>query len=120
MMTAYTTDQKVQQARAEGACGILFKPLDIEKMVALIERTRIASEGSLILVVDDVPGTSIIFKNTLVTKGYNVEVAYSKEQALARAQQKANDIIFIDMQDASPSGGQKQEKTFMVRVTVDQ
>ena len=40
MMTGYAVEDLVQQALREGACGIIYKPLDIEKLVARIEEAR--------------------------------------------------------------------------------
>ncbi|GAG98232.1 unnamed protein product, partial [marine sediment metagenome] len=64
MMTAYAVEDLVQQALQEGAYGIIYKPLDLEKVVALIERLREVKEGGLILVVDDNPGTCITLTKT--------------------------------------------------------
>jgi len=40
MMTAYAVDDLIQQAISEGAYGVINKPLDIEKVISLIEKTR--------------------------------------------------------------------------------
>lgn len=97
MMTAYAVEDLVQQALQEGAYGILYKPLDNEKVVALVERLRQAREGALILVVDDDPGTCITLTNILNKKGYKTGIAHTGEEAITMAQAKAYDIIFIDM-----------------------
>ena len=68
MMTAYTVDELVQEALQEGAHGIIYKPLDIEKVIAIIERAREVKEGALILVVDDDPGTYTTLKNIFSKK----------------------------------------------------
>ena len=47
MMTAYAVEDLVQQALEEGAYGIVYKPLDIEKVVATIEEAAEAKEGAL-------------------------------------------------------------------------
>jgi len=97
MMTAYAVEDLVQQALQEGAYGIIYKPLDTEKVVALVERLREVREGALILVVDDDPGTCITLTNILNKKGYNTGIAHTGEEAIDMAQEKAYDIIFIDM-----------------------
>ena len=38
MMTAYAVEDLIGQALAEGAFGILYKPLDIQKMLDIIEK----------------------------------------------------------------------------------
>jgi len=97
MMTAYAVEDLVQEALQEGAYGVIYKPLDIEKMLALIERAREVKQGALILVVDDDPGTCTNLKNILSNQGYRVCTANTGEEAIARAQKKDFDIIFIDM-----------------------
>ncbi|MFQ5997221.1 MAG: response regulator [Dehalococcoidales bacterium] len=97
MMTAYAVEKLVQQALQEGAYGIIYKPLDIEKVLVLIERAREDNQGALVLVVDDDPRIGTIFKNLLSNKGYKVCTANTGEEAIARAQQKDFDVIFIDM-----------------------
>jgi CheY-like chemotaxis protein len=44
MMTAYAVEELVQEALQEGAYGITYKPLDIERMVAVIEEAGKAKE----------------------------------------------------------------------------
>ena len=97
MMTAYAVEELVQQALEEGAYGILYKPLDIAKVVAVIEEAGKVKEGALILVVDDDPGTCITLRNILTRKSYEVGIAYTGEEAIAMAQEAAYDVIFIDM-----------------------
>ncbi len=97
MMTAYAVDSLVEEALQEGASGIMYKPLDIERVVAVIEETGKAKEGALILVVDDDPGTCITLRNILIKKGYQVGIAHTGEEAIAMAQEAAHDVIFIDM-----------------------
>ena len=97
MMTAYAVEELVQQALEEGAYGIVYKPLDIGKVVAVIEEARETQMGVLVLVVDDDPGTCITLKNILIKKGYQVGIAYTGEEAIAMARERVYDIIFVDM-----------------------
>lgn len=97
MMTAYTVDGLVQEALQEGAYGIIYKPLDIEKVIAIIERACKVKNGALILVVDDDPWMGISLKNILNKKGYKTGIAPSGEKAIAMAEERVFNIIFIDM-----------------------
>ncbi len=97
MMTAYAVEDLVQEALEEGAYGILSKPLDIEKVIAVIERAREARQGALILVVDEDPATCHTFKHVLIKKSYTVGIAHTGEEAIAMVQEKVYDVIFIDM-----------------------
>ena len=40
MMTAYAVEDLVQKALQEGAYGVVYKPLDFEKVTALIKEAR--------------------------------------------------------------------------------
>lgn len=97
MMTAYAVEDLVDQALKEGAYGIIYKPLDIERVISLIGRTREKKQGALILVVDDDPGTCMTLEKILVKKNYRVGIAHNGEKAIAIAEEKIHDIIFIDM-----------------------
>jgi two-component system response regulator HydG len=97
MMTAYAVEEMVQKALEEGAYGILYKPVDIEKVVALVQEVKEAGKRTLILLVDDDPGTCATLRNILVKRNYKVAIAHSGEVAIAMAQDTAYDIIFIDM-----------------------
>ena len=97
MMTAYAVEDLVQQALEEGAYGIVYKPLDIESVVALVQEATEAKEGALVLVVDDDPATCITLRNILVKRSYQVGIAHTGEEAIAMAQENDYDVIFMDM-----------------------
>jgi len=97
MMTAYAVEDLIQQALEEGAYGIIYKPLDIEKVITLIEAAREEKKGALIMVVDDDQATCTTLLNILTRKGYQVGVAQTGEEAIARARETAHEILFVDM-----------------------
>jgi len=94
MMTAYSVEDLVKEALREGAYGIIYKPLDIDKVVNFIEK---AEKEPLILVVDDDTGACETLKDVLIKKSYKVGVAYSGEEAIMLAKKQVYDIIFIDV-----------------------
>ncbi len=96
MMTAYAVEDLVQEALNEGAYGIIYKPLDIEKMVDHVRRVRADGEEGFILIVDDDPGTYTTFKNVLSKNGCKVTICTTGEEAIAAVQEKSFDLIFID------------------------
>lgn len=97
MMTAYSVEELVQEALQEGAYGILYKPLDIEKVISIIDESKKAKQGALILVVDDDPGTCVTLKNVLGKRGHKVSTAHTGEEAIAEAYKNRHDILLIDM-----------------------
>ena len=98
MMTAYAVEDLIQEALQQGAYGVIYKPLDIEKVVALVKQAQETRRGALVLVVDDDASTCTIFKNVLRKRGYQVGIAQTGEQAIALARERAYDVIFIDVQ----------------------
>ena len=97
MMTAYAVEDLVQEALQEGAYGIIYKPMDIEKVVSFIEKAKENRQRTLILVVDDDSSTCITLKNILNKRGYSVGIAHTGEDAIAMAQEKIYDVVFIDI-----------------------
>jgi len=97
MMTAYAVEDLVREALEEGANGVFYKPLDIEKVIAVIERVRKAKKGAFILLVDDDPETCDTFKSALSKKSYRMGIAHIGEEAIATVKERIYDIIFIDM-----------------------
>jgi len=97
MMTAYAVEDLVAEALEEGAYGIIYKPLDIEKAVTIIEEAIHANKGALILVIDDDAGTCATLKSILTKKGHSVCAVHTGEEAITVTKRQAKDILFIDM-----------------------
>ncbi len=97
MMTAYSVEGLVQEALREGVSGILSKPVDFEKVIAMIDEAKKAKQGALILVVDDDQETCITLKNVLAQRSYKVCIAHTGEEAIAKAHESMYDIFFIEM-----------------------
>ncbi len=95
MVTAYSLENLINEALAEGAFGVLHKPLDIDKLIEQIELAK--ERGMLILVTDDDPATRETFKDVLEAKGYKVSTAATGEEAIDRSRERPDDILFIDM-----------------------
>ncbi len=104
MMTAYAVDELIQKALKEGANGVLYKPLDLEKIVSLIEGTNDKKQSGFILLVDDDPGFVLTLKNILTRRNYIVGVANTGEMAIKLVQEKTFDIIMIDIKLPSING----------------
>lgn len=97
MMTAYAVEDLIQEALEEGAHGVIYKPVDIDKAIALIEETKETRKGALIMVVDDDPATCTTFRKILQKRGYKVGTAQTGEEAIAMAREESYDIYFIDI-----------------------
>ncbi|HUY01434.1 MAG TPA: response regulator [Candidatus Deferrimicrobium sp.] len=94
MMTAYTKDSLVEKAFKEGAYEVFDKPLDMDKLVNLIEKIE---KQVPILIVDDNPAFCETLKDVLTENSYRVAIANSGEQAINCVKENQFDIIFIDI-----------------------
>lgn len=95
MMTAYAVDDRISEAIRDGAYGVLYKPLDMRKMMELVEDIR---AGGHILVVDEDPKVHAIFKDVLEPRGYRVSSARTSKEAIRIARENRHDMIFIEME----------------------
>lgn len=97
MMTAYAVEDLVREAILEGAFGVLYKPLNIEKAIGLVEEAKGNRLGGLILIVDDDESICATFRLILTQKGYRVHVVNTGEEAIEQARRNSFSVIFLDM-----------------------
>lgn len=97
MMTGYAVEELIQQALENGAWDILYKPLDIDRVVTIIERAKAVRNSALVLIVDDDPSTCTTLRNILTHNGYRVNTAHSGEEAIKATHRCEFDILFIDV-----------------------
>ena len=95
MMTAYSVEDLVKEAMEEGAYAIVYKPFDIDRIIAIIE--ELLDEKTLILVVDDQFGDRETLKAILEDKGYRVATANNGAEAIEMVKSRHYDIIFLDV-----------------------
>jgi len=95
MMTAYSVEDLVREALEEGAYAIVYKPFDIDRIIAIIE--ELLHEKTLILIVDDQFNVRETLKAILEHKGYRVATAKDGAEAIEMVKKKHYDIIFLDV-----------------------
>ena len=95
MMTAYSVEDLVKEALDEGAYAIVYKPFDIDNIIAIIEKSL--HEKIIILVVDDQFANREILKRILEDKGYRVATARDGAEAIEMVKNRHYDIIFLDV-----------------------
>ena len=95
MMTAYSVEELIKNALKEGAYGVLYKPLDMEKLIKMIESAE--RDKYLIMIVDNNVNVRQSLKNILDDKGYVVTLTDSVGKAIDIVKEIPHDIIFVDM-----------------------
>jgi len=95
MMTAYSVEDLVKEALAEGAYTVVYKSFDIGKILAIIQ--ELLQEKILILVVDDQFADRETLKAILEDNGYRVATARDSAEAILMVKEKHYDIIFLDV-----------------------
>jgi len=94
MMTGYSVEDLVKEALEEGAYAVVYKPFDIDRIIAIIEELL---ENVLILVVDERFANREVLKVRLEDKGYRVATARDGTDAIEMVKSRHYDIIFLDV-----------------------
>lgn len=95
MMTAYSVEDLLKEALEEGAYATVYKPFDVDKIIAVIE--EVLHKKTLILVVDDKFSDRETLKTILEDKGYRAATAMDGTEAIEMVKSKHYDIIFLDV-----------------------
>ncbi len=112
MMTAYSVEDLIEEAIAEGAYTVVYKPFDINKVIQTIEKVL---ETALVLVVDDRLEDRQTFKDALGSKGYRVTTAKDGYEAIELVKQGDFDIIFIDVKMPGIDGVKTFEEVHKIK-----
>ena len=102
-MTAYASDDLLQQARAKGATRILHKPVPLP---GLLEQLQVLQDGRRgLLLVDDDPDFLRSLSTLLGERDYAVHEARSLDEAVAQLRTHAPPIVLLDLKlaDAEPA-----------------
>ncbi len=108
MMTAYSVENLVKEALAEGAYTVVYKAFDIGRIIAIIE--ELARQRVLILVVDDEFGDRETLKGILEDKGYRVATARDGAETIEMVRSRHYDIIFLDVRLPDMNGVETYEQ----------
>jgi len=100
LMSAFSVDALKEAALDEGAIAFLPKPLDLEKVVDLIDGVN----ETAILVVEKDEDTAQLLSANLKESGYRVTVAKTAHDAIELVEQIRFDLIFLDADLPSMNG----------------
>lgn len=93
-MTAYAASSLVDDARREGAVEIVPKPLDLEKVLNLIEET---AQKTSVMVVDDDSPFCFSLADALEAQGFKVHAAQSVDDAIRLFEKEPRRVVILDM-----------------------
>lgn len=93
-MTAYSASELVDEARLEGGIQVFPKPLEIDSVCALIDRT---SNSKPLLLVDDDEGFCRSLERVLAEKGFDVKVARGLGEAVEIFERRPRGIVLLDV-----------------------
>lgn len=97
LCTAYSVTDLMKKARREGVCEILNKPLNISKLLHLIEDIGKRNRGGYVLIVDDDKTMCDSLRDGLEQEGFKVATAFEGAEALRKVENERFDILLIDM-----------------------
>lgn len=101
LMTAYSSTNILDEARAEGALEVVPKPLDLESLLALIQET---SSKTPVLVVDDDLDFCGSLGDALSTYPFDVSMASTVQEALESFRREPRRVVVLDMKLNGASG----------------
>lgn len=93
MMTGYSVESLIDQAVKNGAWDVLYKPIDMEKVLGMLQ--KIKPEG--ILIADDDPDFIEGIRQLLVKNGYVVYTATNGREAIEKILSNGIDILILDL-----------------------
>jgi two-component system response regulator HydG len=94
MMTAYAAQDLIAEALRGGVYGIWYKPVDIQKIIDLVEKTR--KKSALLLIIDEDLSTCETLFDILQNKGHRLIQVSSGEEAKKRIKEEDFDLVFVN------------------------
>lgn len=101
LMTAFATPEQVSEAKAQGACTVLTKPIDIQLLLSFLSVLR---KEESILVVDDDPAFCRTIKDILQEKGYKVETEMEAGKVLGHMERSYKLVVILDLKLGNADG----------------
>lgn len=94
VVTAYASDETAEMALDAGAWKIVPKPVEIPRLMSLVEE---ALDQPLVLIVDDDHDLCQTLWDTLRDRGYRVETAHDLPTARSRLSGREFKVVLLDM-----------------------
>lgn len=94
LVSAYATNEVMEEARQAGAYAVLSKPLNIQMVLSFLSLLR---KEESILVVDDDPEFCRTLKDILTLRGYQVETESEPENVMGHLDRNYKLAVVLDL-----------------------
>ena len=101
VVTAYASSDTAHDAIAAGAWKIMSKPVNLGKLLALVQE---ALGQPTVLIVDDDHDLCAALWDLFRERSYRVGLAHDPQEAAERLAQRTHDVVLIDMKLPQGSG----------------
>ena len=101
LMSAYATDEQIEEAKRQGAYGVLTKPVDLQLLLSFVSLVR---KEESILIVDDDPVFSRTLKEILQSRSYRVETEIDPGKVLGHMEQDYKLVVILDLKLGTANG----------------
>jgi DNA-binding NtrC family response regulator len=101
MMSAYATEEQMEEARREGAYSILTKPVDIQMVMSFLDLLR---KEKSILIVDDDPDFCKTLKDLLEARGCRVETEGTAGKVLDHMEDDYKLLVILNLKVGNADG----------------
>lgn len=103
VVTAYANKATAEEALSAGAWQVLAKPVDLERLLPLVDE---ALGQPLVLVIDDDPDLCANLWDLLRERGYRVAIAHDEQESARQLRESAFAVVLIDMKLPRSDGSQ--------------
>jgi len=94
MMTGYSVEQLVKQAVDHGALGVLSKPVDPRKVLAMLDDIK---PCGIVLIAEDDPDYGPQLEEIIRSSGFRCKLVKSGDEALNSIARETVDIMILDL-----------------------
>jgi two-component system response regulator HydG len=101
MMSAYATEEQVEEARRLGAYSLLTKPVDIQMVISFLSLLR---KEKTVLIVDDDPDFCKTLKDLLEAKGCRVETEGVAGKVLDHMEDDYKLLVILNLKVGNADG----------------
>jgi two-component system response regulator HydG len=101
LMSAYATEEQIEEAKQHGAYTVLNKPIDIQIVLSFF---ALLGKEESILIVDDDPNFCKTLKDILKTRGYKVTTEPDPDKVLEHMEQTYMLTVLLDLNLGTKDG----------------